>query len=85
MSKKSKPTASAERQRLFKKKMRGNGFKQVALWIHQADFEAGAIAASSGADPLTPPDCISVESWQLGYMKKWRESRAQSDKQSGEV
>ena len=83
MTKKSKPTATAERQRAFKKKMRGNGFKQVALWIHQKDFEAGAKAAKSGKDPLSPPDCISVESWQSGYMQEWRKSRAQDQINNG--
>ena len=79
MSKKSKPTATAERQRAFKQRMRATGFKQVALWVHQKDFEAGAMAAKSGQDPLSPPDCISVESWQSGYMNEWRKSQDKQD------
>ena len=79
MSNKRKPSSAAERQRAFKERMRATGFKQVALWIHQTDFEAGAIAAKSGKNPLSPPDCISVESWQSGYMNEWRKSQDKQD------
>ena len=78
MSNKGKPVSATERQRAFKERMRAAGFKQIALWIHQTDFEAGAKAAKSGQDPLSPPDCFSVESWQSGYMNEWRKNRAQS-------
>ena len=66
------PVSAAERQRAFKQRMRDSGFKQCNDWINRKDLESGAVAARSGADPLSPPKNVHVASWQYGFLKEWR-------------
>ena len=61
-------TPNASRQAAFKARREANGFKRSTVWIKQADYDAGKLAAELGSTNAS--ECPTERdrlSWMLGY------------------
>jgi hypothetical protein len=61
------PLSAAERQRLFKERQRGAGFRHTTVWIHTETEEEGKQAARDGK-PLKPMESKDPLSWAAGWI-----------------
>ncbi|WP_313475508.1 hypothetical protein [Stutzerimonas kunmingensis] len=62
-----KPQAS--RQARYREKREAEGYRQVAVWIHQDSEEAGATAADKGAPCDPGSNQHDPLSWAIGWVK----------------
>lgn len=61
-------TPNAARQAAFKARREADGFKRSTVWIKQADYDAGKLAAELGSTNAS--ECPTERdrlSWMLGY------------------
>lgn len=74
---------SAKRQAAFKARRLAEGFKRTTVWIKEADYTAGKLAAELGSTNAS--DCPADRdrlSWMLGYcehLDKAAKSRAEAE------
>lgn len=63
------PRSAAARQRDYKERQRGAGYKLTALWIHSETEEEGKQAARDGK-PLKPMGTKDPLSWAAGWISE---------------
>jgi aminoglycoside phosphotransferase len=65
---KTAPSPGAQRQAAHKARREEQGFKRSTIWIRQADYDAGYLAAQLGSTNASecPADRDRL-SWMLGY------------------
>ena len=72
----------AKRQATFKARREADGFKRTTVWIKQADYDAGKLAAELGSTNASEcPQDRDRLSWMLGYcehLDKAATSRAEA-------
>lgn len=63
-------TPPGDRKARYRKKREQEGYRQVAMWIHQDSAKAGAEAAAKG-DPCEPQSRpVDLVSWVVGWAKE---------------
>ena len=64
------PKPAGDRKARYRQKREQEGYRQVALWIHQDSAKAGAEAAAKG-DPCAPQSSpVDLVSWVVGWAKE---------------
>lgn len=68
---------NARRQAAFKARREAEGFKRSTVWLKQADYDAGKLAAELGSTNASdcPPDRDRL-SWMLGYCEELERAAA---------
>lgn len=64
------PKPAGDRKARYRHRREQEGYRQVALWIHQGSAQAGAEAAAKG-DPCEPKSSpVDLVSWVVGWAKE---------------
>jgi hypothetical protein len=75
-------TPGARRQAALKARREADGFKRSTVWIKQADYDAGKLAAELGSTNASDaPEDRDRLSWMLGYcehLERAAKSRAEA-------
>lgn len=68
---------NARRQAAFKERREAQGFKRTTVWIKQADYDAGKLAAELGSTNASDcPQSADRLSWMLGYCEHLEKAAA---------